>query len=333
MRRGCAGLLLSLSLSIVPGRALADDKKSDPNQIGDRDVGKGLNCYSIEKEIAMGKQMAAEVQRQAKMLDDAVITEYVNRVGQNLVRNSDAKVPFTFQVIDDDTLNAFALPGGFIFVHTGLIHAAETEAEMASAMAHEIAHVAARHMTRQACRAQIANIATIPLIFLGGLPGYAIRQGAGMAIPMTFLTFSRGFEAEADYLGLQYLYAAGYDPTAAIDMFEKMMSLEKRKPGSIARAFSTHPLNEDRLKKTQAEIDKILPQKAEYVVNTSEYKEVRGRLLAMENQRKMRSNGKDPNRPVLRRTPGSGSAPGEPGDPGDNDGDDRPTIKRRDLVE
>ena len=333
MRRGCAGLLLSLSLSIVPGRALADDKKSDPNQIGDRDVGKGLNCYSIEKEIAMGKQMAAEVQRQAKMLDDAVITEYVNRVGQNLVRNSDAKVPFTFQVIDDDTLNAFALPGGFIFVHTGLIHAAETEAEMASAMAHAIAHVAARHMTRQACRAQIANIATIPLIFLGGLPGYAIRQGAGMAIPMTFLTFSRGFEAEADYLGLQYLYAAGYDPTAAIDMFEKMMSLEKRKPGSIARAFSTHPLNEDRLKKTQAEIDKILPQKAEYVVNTSEYKEVRGRLLAMENQRKMRSNGKDPNRPVLRRTPGSGSAPGEPGDPGDNDGDDRPTIKRRDLVE
>ena len=333
MRRGCAGLLLSLSLSIVPGRALADDKKSDPNQIGDRDVGKGLNCYSIEKEIAMGKQMAAEVQRQAKMLDDAVITEYVNRVGQSLVRNSDAKVPFTFQVIDDDTLNAFALPGGFIFVHTGLIHAAETEAEMASAMAHEIAHVAARHMTRQACRAQIANIATIPLIFLGGLPGYAIRQGAGMAIPMTFLTFSRGFEAEADYLGLQYLYAAGYDPTAAIDMFEKMMSLEKRKPGSIARAFSTHPLNEDRLKKTQAEIDKILPQKAEYVVNTSEYKEVRGRLLAMENQRKMRSNGKDPNRPVLRRTPGSGSAPGEPGDPGDNDGDDRPTIKRRDLVE
>src|ERR1700733_14025295 len=326
MRIGWAVLWLSVSLSI----ALADDKKSDPSQIGDRDVGKGLNCYSLEKEIAMGKQMAAEVQRQANMLDDPTITEYVNRVGQNLVRNSDAKVPFTFQVIDDDTLNAFALPGGFIFVHTGLIHTAETEAEMASAMAHEIAHVAARHMTRQACRAQIANIATIPLIFLGGLPGYVIRQGAGMAIPMTFLTFSRGFEAEADYLGLQYLYAAGYDPNASIDMFEKMMSLEKRKPGSIAKAFSTHPLNEDRLRKTQAEIDKILPQKAEYIVNTSEYMEVRGRLLAMENQRKMRSTEKDANRPVLRRTPGSGSAPGEPGE---DAGDDRPTIKRRDLVE
>jgi predicted Zn-dependent protease len=258
------------------------------------------------------------------MLDDPMITEYVNRVGQNLVRNSDAKVPFTFQVIDDDTLNAFALPGGFIFVHTGLIHTAETEAEMASAMAHEIAHVAARHMTRQACRAQIANIASIPLIMLGGLPGYIIRQSAGVAIPMTFLSFSRGFEAEADYLGLQYLYAAGYDPNASIDM------LEKRKPGSIAKVFSTHPLNGDRLKKTQAEIDRILQQKAEYIVNTSEYMEVRGRLLAMENRRKMRSTEKDPNRPVLRRTPGSGSGPGE--DDG-NDSDDRPTIKRRDLVE
>jgi len=326
MRIGWACLLSILSLSMV----FADDKKSDPSQIGDRDVGKGLNCYSIDKEIAMGKQMAAEVQRQAKMLDDPIIGEYVNRVGQNLVRNSDAKVPFTFQVIDDDTLNAFALPGGFIFVHTGLIHTAETEAEMASAMAHEIAHVAARHMTRQACRAQIANIATIPLIFLGGLPGYAIRQGAGAAIPMTFLSFSRGFEAEADYLGLQYLYAAGYDPNAAIDMFEKMMSLEKRKPGSIAKVFSTHPLNEDRLRKTQAEIEKILPQKAEYIVNTSDYMEVRGRLLAMENRRKMRSTEKDSNRPVLRHTPGSGPAPGEPGE---DASDDRPTIKRRDLIE
>src|ERR1700722_16313836 len=326
MRRGCAVLFLLMSLSIV----FADDKKSDPSQIGDRDVGKGVNCYSIDKEIAMGKQMAAEVQRQAKILDDPTITEYVNRVGQNLVRNSDAKVPFTFQVIDDDTLNAFALPGGFIFVHTGLIHTAETEAEMASAMAHEIAHVAAPHMARQACRAQIANIATIPLIFLGGLPGYAIRQGAGAAIPMTFLSFSRGFEAEADYLGLQYLYAAGYDPNAAIDMFEKMMSLEKRKPASIAKVFSTHPLNQDRLQKTQAEIEKILPQKAEYIVDTSEYMEVRGRLLAMENRRKMRSTDKDPNHPVLRHTPGSGSAPGEPGE---DASDDRPTIKRRDLIE
>src|ERR1700683_5283554 len=316
MRLVCAGMVLIASLTV----AFGDDKKDDPSQIGNRDVG-GFNCYSLEKEIAMGKQLAGEVQRQAKLMDDPIITEYVNRVGQNLARNSDAKVPFTFQVIDDPTLNAFALPGGFIFVNTGLMTAAATEAEIASPMAHEIAHVAARHMTRQACRAQVANIATLPLIFMGGWGGFAIRQAASAAIPMSFLSFSRGFEAEADYLGLQYLYAAGYDPNAAIDMFEKMMSLEKRKPGSIAKAFSTHPLNGDRLKKTQAEIDKILPQKPEYIVNTSEYMEMRGRLLAMENQRKMRSTEKDANRPVLRRTPGSGSAPGEPGE---DAGDDRP---------
>ena len=205
--------------------------------------------------------------------------------------------------------------------------AAETEAEMASAMAHEIAHVAARHMTRQACRAQVANIATLPLILLGGWGGYAIRQAAGVAIPMTFLSFSRGFEAEADYLGLQYLYAAGYDPTASIDMFEKMTSLEKRKPGAIAKVFSSHPMNDDRLTKTQAEIQKILPQRAEYVVNTSEYVEVRGRLLAIENQRKLRSMEKDPTGPVLRRSPGSGAPAGDSSDGGP------PTIKRRDFVE
>lgn len=322
MRSICAGIL-SAVLSLTA--ALADNKKDDPTQIGNRDVGKGLNCYSLEKEIAMGKQLAGEVQRQAKMLDDPIITEYVNRVGQNLARNSDGKVPFTFQVIDDPALNAFALPGGFIFVHTGLITAAETEAEMASAMAHEVAHVAARHMTRQACRAQVASIATPPLIFMGGWGGYAIRQAAGAAIPMTFLSFSRAFEAEADYLGLQYLYAAGYDPNASIDMFEKMMSLEKRKPGSIAKVFSTHPMNGDRLKKTQAEIQKILPQKAEYVINTSEYVEVRQRWLAIENQRKVRSTEKNPAGPVLRRAPGSGA-------PADGN-DDRPTIKRRDLIE
>ena len=326
MRLICAGMVLAILPLAV---ALGDDKKDDPSQIGNRDVGKGLNCYSIEKEIAMGKQLAGEVQRQAKLMDDPIVTEYVNRVGQNLARNSDAKVPFTFQVIDDPTLNAFALPGGFIFVNTGLLTAAETEAEMASAMAHEIAHVAARHMTRQACRAQVANIATLPLIFLGGWGGYAARQAASAAIPMTFLSFSRGYEAEADYLGLQYLYAAGYDPTAAIDMFEKMMSLQTRKPGSIAKVFSTHPMNDDRLKKTQAEIQKILPQKAEYVVNTSEYTEVRGRLLSIENQRKVRAMEKDPKGPVLRRSPGSGA----PDTPDDGSGDDRPTIKRRDLVE
>ncbi|MGA2135874.1 MAG: M48 family metallopeptidase [Bryobacteraceae bacterium] len=323
MRRTSAAILLSFAILTA---LFADDKKDDPSQIGNRDVGKGLNCYSIEKEIAMGKQLAGEVSRQAKMVDDATITEFVNRVGQNLARNSDAKVPFTFQVIDDSSLNAFALPGGYVFVNSGLLTAAETEAEMASAMAHEIAHVAARHMTRQACQAQIANIATLPLIFLGGWGGYAARQAASAAIPMTFLSFTRAHEAEADYLGVQYLYAAGYDPTAAIDMFEKMMSLQRRKDGGIARVFATHPMNEDRLKKTQAEIAKILPQKSEYVVSTSEYTAVRDRWLAIENARRTRSVEKDAKAPVLRRAPGSGA-------PDDSTADDKPTIKRRDLEE
>ena len=328
MRLVSAGILLMATSLTATWAADNKGKKDDPSQIGNRDVG-GFNCYSIDQEIAMGKQLAGEVQRQAKMMDDPIITEFVNRVGQNLARNSDAKVAFTFHVIDDPTLNAFALPGGYVFVNAGLLTSAETEAEMASAMAHEIAHVAARHMTRQACRAKVANFATLPLIFLGGWGGYAARQAASAAIPMTFLSFSRGFEAEADYLGLQYLYAAGYDPTAAVDMFEKMMSLQNRKPGSIAKVFSTHPMDEDRLKKAQAEIQTILPAKAEYVVNTSEYTAVRGRLLDIENQRKMRAVEGSHKGPVLRRAPGSGV----PAEPGNDAADDRPTIKRRDFTE
>jgi len=218
------------------------DSKKDPDEIGNRDVGKGINFYSLEKEIALGKQMAQEVERQAKIIDDPIIAEYVNRVGQNLVRNSDAKVPFTIKVLDSEEVNAFALPGGFFFVNSGLILKADTEAELAGVMAHEIAHVAARHGTKQASRGTLAQVATIPLIFMGGWTGYAIRQGAGLAIPMGFLTFSRGFEKEADFLGLQYMYKAGYDPTAFVDFFEKIETLEKKKPGTMSKVFATHPI-------------------------------------------------------------------------------------------
>src|SRR5215468_5009394 len=283
-----ASVAILAALSVLTTGAFAGDKKKpkdNPEEIGNRDVGKGVNFYSLEKEIALGKQLAQEVERQGKIIDDPIIAEYVNRVGQNLVRNSDAKVPFTIKVLDSEEVNAFALPGGFFFVNSGLILKADNEAELAGVMAHEIAHVAARHGTRQATRGTIINYASIPLIFMGGWTGYAIRQGAGLAIPLGFLTFSRGFESEADMLGLQYLYKSGYDPTAFVDFFEKIQSLEKKKPGTLAKIFSSHPPTDSRIKSAQSEIQKILVSKPEYVVNTSEFNDVKGRLSMLHNRR------------------------------------------------
>jgi predicted Zn-dependent protease len=320
--------LLAPGVFISPARA--DDKEKDPDEIGNRDVGKGVNFYSIEKEIALGKQMAQEVERQAKIVDDAVIAEYVNRIGQNLVRNSDAKVPFTIKVIDSEEINAFALPGGFFFVNTGILLNADNEAEMAGVMAHEIGHVAARHGTRQATRGQIAQIGSIvPLIAVGGMAGYGIYQAMGLVVPMGFLKFSRGFESEADMLGLEYMYKSGYDPGAFVDFFEKVQSQEKRKPGTMSKLFSSHPPTEDRIKHSQEIIQKYLKAKPEYVVSTSEFDDVKTRTMAMHNSRKIDSS-KDAGRPTLRRNPngqidanGNDSAPPV-------DQDDRPTLKRRD---
>ncbi|HYW42693.1 MAG TPA: M48 family metallopeptidase [Bryobacteraceae bacterium] len=333
MKHRCAVPLAVLALlGMLPvGAHAADNKKKDTEEIGNRDIGKGVNFYSLEKEIALGKQLAQEVERQAKIIDDPVIAEYVNRVGQNLVRNSDAKVPFTIKVLDSEEVNAFALPGGFFFVNSGLILKADTEAELAGVMAHEIAHVAARHGTKQATRGELINFASIPLIFMGGWTGYAIRQGAGLAIPMGFLTFTRSFEREADYLGLQYLYKSGYDPTSFVDFFEKIQSMEKRKPGSVSKVFSTHPMTDDRIKSAQNQIQNELVPKPEYVVNTSEFNDVKGRLAMLHNRRKV--DNEDPSRPKLRRAPGSGTGPVDQTDDGTKpktDSDERPTLKRRD---
>ena len=309
-----------------PSKVDHDGGRADVDAIGNRNVGceRGMgNWYSIEKQIAMGKSYAMQVESQSKMVNDPVVTEYVNRIGQNLVRNSDAQVPFTIKVIDADDINAFALPGGFFYVNSGLILAADEEAELAGVMAHEIAHVAACHAARENTRGNLMNIASIPLIFIGGPIGYAGYEAAGLALPLTFLKFSRGFEAEADYLGLQYMYKSGYDPQAFVAFFEKVQALEKKKPGTLSKAFSTHPQTPDRIEKSQEEIATILPAKAEYMVSTSEFDDVKARLAAIENKHKVLDD-KDGKKPSLRRT----STADKSGTDSTDDG--RPTLKRRD---
>jgi len=274
-------------------------KNSDVDNIGNRNINKGsINFFSLEKEIQMGRQLAAEIERQVKLLDDPTINEYVNRVGQNIVRNSDAKVPFTIKVVESDEINAFALPGGFFYVNTGLILAADDESELAAVMGHEIAHVAARHGTKQASKAELINFASIPLIFMGGVGGFALRQAAGFLIPMQFLQFSRSDEAEADYLGLQYLYKAGYDPGAAVSFFEKLQAKESAKPGSVSKMFSTHPPTADRIEMEKKNIEQILPDKDQYVVTTSEFNKVKTLLAQIENRR---PSQEEVGKPSLRR--------------------------------
>jgi beta-barrel assembly-enhancing protease len=304
-----------------------DGSKADVDAIGNRKVGgRGMgDWYSLETEIRMGKQYAMQVESTVKLVQDPVVSEYVNRIGQNLVRNSDAQVPFTIKVIDSDEVNAFALPGGFFYVNSGLILAADEEAELAGVMAHEISHVAARHGMRQMTRANIAQIATIPLIFVGGGIGYGIYEAAGLGLPLTFMKFQRNFEAEADYLGLQYMYKTGYDPQAFISFFEKIQAKEKKKPGTIAKAFASHPQTPDRIAASQKEIATILPARTQYIVTTSEFDDVKSRLAIIENRHKVIEE-KDGSRPSLRRT----STSDKTSSGSDKNDDDRPTLKRRD---
>ena len=302
----------------------------DVDAIGNRNVSGHVNFYSLEHEIALGKSFAQEVERSSKMIDDPVVTEYVNRVGQNLVRNSDAKVPFTIKVIDSDVVNAFALPGGFFYVNSGLILRAQEESELAGVMAHEISHVTARHGTRQMTKGEIAQLATIPLMIFGpvGWAGYALYEGLNIAIPVSFLKFSRDDEREADYLGLQYMYKAGYDPNAYVTFFERIQADEKRQPGTIPKVFSTHPPTPERIERTQKEIATILPAKQEYIVTTSEFDSVKARLRSVLFSKKVQSG---PGKPTMRtKTEQADKSKTDPNstDPNSTD-DDRPTLKRR----
>src|SRR5579862_2256146 len=311
--------------------------KADVDAIGNRGVGKGVNFYSLEREMALGKGLAQEVERSSKLIDDPVVSEYVNRVGQNLVRNSDAKVPFTIKVIDSDVVNAFALPGGFFYVNSGLILRAQEEAELAGVMAHEISHVAARHGTKNATKGELAQMATIPLILLGpgGWAGYGLYEGLNFAIPMSFLKFSRDAEHEADYLGLQYMYKTGYDPNAFVTFFEKIEADEKHQPGTIPKLFSTHPPTPDRVVAIQKEIENVLPSRDQYIVTTSEFDSVKARLRKIENRDRLDASKNAGDKPTLRKreerqpqtTNGGSTQPQTSGDP--NDDPDRPTLHKR----
>ncbi len=303
--------------------------------IGQRNVGNGLDFYSIEREVALGRQLAHEVESNAKVISDPVVTEYVNRIGQNLVRNSDARVPFVIKVLDTEEVNAFALPGGFFYVNSGLILAADNEAELAGVMAHEIAHVCARHATKNMTRAQIWNMASVPLIFIGGPVAYAISEVASLAVPLGFLKFSRDAEREADLLGLEYDYATGYDPQAFVEFFEKL-NVEKKKQNMVAKAFATHPMNVERIEAAQDEIRKYLPDRPEYILDTSEFESVKARLLAFDNGRRIGGAKPNAGRPVLlKRTStstdsGSGASNGtsDSGSASSPQDDGRPTLKR-----
>ncbi|MFN2455306.1 MAG: M48 family metallopeptidase [Pyrinomonadaceae bacterium] len=290
----------------------------DPTQIGKRNINKGIiarHSGSTEKEVAVGRQLASEVDREAKLIDDPAVTEYVNRVGQNIVLHSDAKVPFTIKVIDSDEVNAFALPGGFFYVNKGLLLAADNEAELAGAMAHEIAHVAARHAMENQTKAGLMQIlATAATIATGGIAGEIIYDTAGFWLPLSLLKFSRGAEGEADRLGVQYMYAAGYDPNAMSTMFEKLLAKNKKKPGTIAKVFSDHPQTTDRIESSRALVARF-PEREEYVMNTSEFQRVKARLLRLSNARATSAGsiaaGDDSNnngpagRPTLKRRQGS----------------------------
>jgi beta-barrel assembly-enhancing protease len=321
------GALIGCSILVhaqQPGDSVPTAKaggKDDISAIGNREIaGRGVgNWYSIEKEIQVGREYASTIDNSAKLLKDPVITEYVNRLGQNIVRNSDSKVPFTIKVIDSSEVNAFALPGGYLYVNSGLILLADAEAELAGVMAHEVAHVAARHAMRQMTRSNWANLGSLPLIFLSGGIGYAAWQVANIGIPMTFLKFSRGFEEEADHFGVQYLYKTGYDPQAFLSFFEKMQAKEKVKPGTLSKLFASHPAVDSRIANAQEQVAQKLPAREQYVLNTSEFEDIRARIARMENRRQL--DERQDARPTLRRAP-------QTNDRSEQEAE-RPTLKRR----
>jgi predicted Zn-dependent protease len=303
---------------------------NDINAIGDRNVGcnRGLgNWYTLDSQVRMGQEFAQQVEQTSHLITDPVVNEYVNRLGQNLARNSDTKLPFTIKVLDVEEPNAFALPGGYMFVNAGTLLMADDESELAGVMAHEIGHVAACHAARGATRSTMAQLAMIPVVIMtGGLAGIGVNQAANFGIPAIFSKFGRNFEAQADYLGVQYAYKAGYDPNGMINFFEKLQALEKRRPGFAMKLYGDHPQTPDRITKSQQEIGTILPPREQYILNTSDFEQAKKRLALIMKHRQPK-DGKDEQKPELRRTAGD-NTPNQNDKPQSDKNDDRPVIKR-----
>jgi beta-barrel assembly-enhancing protease len=337
MKRPLAKLLLCGLLAAMLSANGFARKHSDVQDIGKRTVSGRVfkilpNWVSKEKEIAMGQQIAEEFEQTARLIEDPVVSDYIDRIGQSIVKHSDAKVVFHIKVVDTDEVNAFAFPGGYFYVNKGLILAADNEAELAGVMAHEISHVVARHAISRLSKGQYLQFASIPLIFVGGgqLAQMGIQNALGLGLSLELLGITRGSEKEADQLGIQYLWNAGYDPNSFVSFFEKLQEQEKSKPGKLAGFFRTHPSTEDRIVSSLDE-QRYLPEKDRYILNTSEFDRVKSRLQSIDNAQKSDEAGaaKDQKRPTLKRR----TADGEP-DPNDTGGDDgsskktRPTLKR-----
>lgn len=326
-----AGLVIVLTFAMSVASFATDRRHGDVQNIGNRDItgriwGIFPNFVSLEREIQIGQQVASEFEQTAKLIDDPVISDYVNRVGQDIVKHSDAKVPFHIKVVDTDEVNAFAFPGGFFYVNKGLILAADNESELAGVMAHEISHVAARHATSRMTKGQILQLVAIPALFVGGYwAQMAIQNGLGLGINLELLGVTRDSEKEADQLGIQYLWNTGYDPNAFVSFFEKLQAQEKTKPGKLAGFFRTHPYTVDRIAASMDE-ERYLPEKDNYVVNTSEFDRVKARLLAIDNaMRADEASPVDQKRPTLKRRTDSGDDPNST-DPQDQK--QKPTLKK-----
>lgn len=321
-RRSFTSLAIALALGILPFTAQA--QRDDPDAIGTRKVAH-KSIISEQKEIAYGKEMSQQVDHQSKLVSDPVLNEYVNRVGQNLARNSDLKVPLTIKVIDDPTINAFALPGGFLYVNTGVVKSADEESQLAGVLAHEMAHVAARHWASQMTKQTLLQYAMIPLMFTPmSIGAYYGLSAAMQGLPILFLKFSQKDEAEADYLGLQYMYKAGYDPESYVTFFGKVTEEERHMPGSVPEIFMDHPPTPDRIISCEQEIQKILPQKPQYLVSTSEFNDMKSRLTTV----LVAQNRVKPGSPTLeKKKPSDKTGTASPSDQGS---DQPPVLKRRD---